>query len=229
MKTFYNARIYTLDETHPTASAIAIEHGRGVAVGETDDLLSEFDRAEKQDIGGNIILPGLIDSHPQLQQYALSQQKIGCETDMPDECLHRVQERIRSAQPGESVLGHGWNQNNWGAWPSIADLDKIAPDNPVYLTAKSLHTPITRQRADGSPGPEGWYPEQRLSLQQAIEGYTLGPAYTAGTEDYSGKLSPGYLADSILLEQDPFVIPPADLLETVPLGTTVGGEWVWRS
>ena len=92
-----------------------------------------------------------------------------------------------------------------------------------------LHAAVTRQRADGSPGPEGWYPEQRLSMQQAIEGYTLGAAYAAGMEDRLGKLVPGYLADLIVLEQDPFVIPPADLLEMESSATMVGGEWVWQS
>ena len=98
----------------PTASALAVEHGRVVAVGETNELSSEFDQAEKQDMGGRIILPGLTDAHLHLQHYAFSLQKIDCETDTLDECLSRVQERVRSAQPGEWILGHGWNQNNWG-------------------------------------------------------------------------------------------------------------------
>ena len=148
MLLLYNARIYTLDDSRPTASALAVEHGRVVAVGETNEFSSEFDQAEKQDMGGRIILPGLTDAHLHLQQYAFSLQKIDCETDTLDECLSRVQERVRSAQPGEWILGHGWNQNNWfppwergqgWGWPSAIDLDKIAPDNPVYLTAKSLH------------------------------------------------------------------------------------------
>src|SRR3990172_5717238 len=113
MRILYNARIYTLDSSRPIASAVAIERERILAVGETDDFLSEFNRAEKQDIGGQIILPGLTDAHLHLQNYALSLQKIDCETDTLDECLQRVPERVRSAGPGEWVLGHGWNQNNW--------------------------------------------------------------------------------------------------------------------
>jgi len=139
MKILYNARIYTLDSSHPLASAIAIENEHVVAVGETDDLLSEFDQARKQDMGERTILPGLTDAHCHLQNYALSLQKVDCETDTLEECLHRIKERVRAAKSGEWVLGHGWNQNSWGVWPSSADLDKIAPDNPVYLTAKSLH------------------------------------------------------------------------------------------
>jgi predicted amidohydrolase YtcJ len=57
----------------------------------------------------------------------------------------------------------------------------------------------------------------------------LGPAYAAGTEDCLGKLAPGYQADLIVLEQDPFAIPPAELLEMESSGTMLSGEWVWQS
>jgi len=525
MKILYNARIYTLDAARPVVSAIAIEHERVVEVGETESLLSEFESAEKQDMEGQTILPGLIDAHLHLQHYAFSLLKINCETDTLGKCLRRVEERVRTAQPGEWILGHGWNQNNWGAWPTLDALDRITPDNPVYLTAKSLHAgwansvalkaagltsaspdpvngqlqrdahgnlsgillesammlvdkiipepsvettadaimqaqpifwrmgltgvhdfdrrtcfmalqqlhahgklklrvtksipledleyavgvglrtgfgddwlrvgsvkafmdgalgprtaamfqpyanepenrgilnmdaeelfessrqavevglsmavhaigdranhevldayeqlrrferdrnlpplrhriehvqvlhpddtrrladldiiasmqpihatsdmymadqfwgeraaysyawntqlqngahlafgsdapvespnpffglhaAVTRQRADGSPAPEGWYPEQRLSMQQAVEGFTIGPAYAAGTESRLGKLTPGYLADLIVLELDPFATPPSDLLEMESSATMLGGEWVWQS
>ena len=525
MKILFNARIYTLDNAHPTVSAVAIEHGRVVALDETDKLLSEFDKAEKQDMGGNIILPGFTDAHLHLQQYALSLQKIDCETDTLDECLQRLEEHVRIAPPGEWILGHGWNHNNWGAWPSATNLDKIAPNNPVYFTAKSLHAgwansntlklanitnaspnpangqlqrnsngeltgilletamdlvnaivpepstesvaeaiehsqpilwrmgltglhdfdqrtcfmalqqlhsqkklgirvtksipvemlsqaielgirtgfgddwlrigsvkafmdgalgprtaamiqpydnepenrgiltmdaeelldvgrqavevglsmavhaigdranhetlnayeqlrrferdrnlppsrhriehaqilhpddvsrladlgivasmqpvhatsdmdmadqywgeraalsyawgsqlnhganlvfgsdapvespnpfiglyaAVTRQRIDGDAESESWYPEQRLSIQQAVEGFTLGPAYVTGMESRLGKLAPGFLADLIVLGHDPFTIPSADLLEMESLATMLGGEWVWKS
>jgi predicted amidohydrolase YtcJ len=138
MKILYNARIHTLDKSKPVASAIAIDHAEVIAVGD-DELLREFDRAPKEDLRGRIVLPGLTDAHLHLKYYALGLQKIDCETDTLEECLRRVAEGAKKAGPGEWVLGHGWNQNLWGGWPSAADLDRIAPDRPVYLTAKSLH------------------------------------------------------------------------------------------
>ena len=138
MRILHHAQIYTLDKLKPVASVIAIDHGEIVAVG-GDELLSEFDRADIQDMRGHVILPGLTDAHLHLQHYALSLEKIDCETDTFEECLQRVAERVQKAKPGEWILGHGWNQNVWGAWPSAADLDDIAPNHPVYLTAKSLH------------------------------------------------------------------------------------------
>ena len=56
------------------------------------------------------------------------------------ECLQRVHEKVRHTPPGEWVLGHGWNQNVWPeGFGNLIDLDAVAPDQPVYLTAKSLH------------------------------------------------------------------------------------------
>lgn len=146
MKVLYNARIYTLDKKKPLASAVAMDHGEIVAVG-GDELLREFERAEKQDLGDRVVLPGLTDAHLHLKNYALSLQKIDCETDTLDECLWCVNERAQKAKPGEWILGHGWNQNVWGNWPVAADLDQIAPNHPVYLTAKSLHAAWTNSAA----------------------------------------------------------------------------------
>ena len=139
MKLLHNAQIYTQDKSQPTASAIVIDRERILAVGAADVLSSQFSNAEKQDMGGCFILPGLTDAHLHLKAYSLGLQKIDCETDTKEDCLHRVAERVKKAKPGEWVLGHGWNQNMWGVWPAASDLDAIAPNNPVYLTAKSLH------------------------------------------------------------------------------------------
>ena len=521
----HNARIHTLDAAHPIASAIAIDSGLILAVG-GDELLDEYERAECEDMGGCVILPGLTDGHIHLKEYALSLQIVDCEVETKDEILLRVAERRRQTLSGEWVRGHGWNQNSWGGeWPSAADLEAVTPDNPTYLTAKSLHvawanplalklaginpstpdpangsiqrdingvptgilleealklvesvipepTPedlvkniqqaiaglwrmgltgvhdfdkrtcfqalqllrergdlffrvvksiplellphavalglrtgfgddflrigsvklfadgalgphtaamiesyvdepqnrgilildneqlfehaclaaknglslavhaigdravhevlegftrlraferehglqsfrhriehvqtirpedagrlaeldviasmqpihapsdmvmadrllggraafsyawrtqiqhgarlvfgsdapvespnpfrglhaaVTRRRMDGSPGTEGWFPEQRLTIQEALEGFTLGPAFAAGMEDRLGRLSIGFLADLIVVETDPFTSDPADLLSIQPKATMVGGEWVWRS
>ena len=70
------------------------------------------------------------------------------------------------------------------------------------------------------------YPEQKISIQEAIHAYTTGPAYAAGMENKMGKLAPGYLADLIVLEKDPFTCNPETLREIKPLKVMVGGEWV---
>jgi hypothetical protein len=165
MKLLYNAHIRTQNPSQPTASAILIDRERIIAVGETDVLLDEFPRAEKQDMGGRVILPGLTDAHLHLKNYSLSLQKIDCETDTKEECLRRVAKRVKKSKPSEWILGHGWNQNVWfpspsrrgargegesqraSAWPHASDLDAIAPNNPIYLTAKSLHAAWANTKA----------------------------------------------------------------------------------
>jgi predicted amidohydrolase YtcJ len=168
----YNAKIHTLDPQRPAASAVAIEDGRIKAIGNDQQIISEFEgRGEAQDMGGQVVLPGLTDAHIHLENYALGLQKVDCETATRQECLQRVAERVRLTPPGEWVLGHGWNQNNWqdgfgtagdGDCSPAATLDAIAPHNPVYLTAKSLHAAWVNREAlrranlsDGTPDPPG--------------------------------------------------------------------------
>ena len=143
MKLIYNANIYTLDNSKPKASAILIAGGRIIAVGEKDELeILAHGKIEKQDMGGKTILPGLTDAHLHIQHYALFLGRIDCETKTKNECLCRVAERVQKEKPGEWILGHGWNHNEWslsGELPTAAELDALAPNNPVYLTAKSLH------------------------------------------------------------------------------------------
>jgi predicted amidohydrolase YtcJ len=526
MKILYNARIYTLDQARPQVSTLVIDRDRVAAIGGPELLESFGLRASREDMGGRVILPGLTDAHIHLMYYALGLQKVDVETPTKAEALRRVAERAAKASPGEWIMGHGWQQNDWdGRWPSVAELDAIAPDKPVYLTAKSLHagwansvalhvagvssgTPdplngkiirdengqpngilleaamsliedtlpqpttadvaraietaqpilhqmgltgahdfdrrtafmalqildaekrlklrvtksvpvellphafelglrtgfgsehlrigsvkvfmdgalgprtaamfapylnepanrgilnmdgeelfehgrqaadvglsiavhaigdravhevldgfeqlrgyeqehgfpalrhriehvqvihpddasrlgkmniiasmqpihatsdmlaadrywgerarlayawrtqldagtllafgsdapvespnpfwglyaaMTRRRADGTPGPDGWYPEQRLSFREALEGFTVGAAYVAGLEDRLGRLSPGYYADLIVLEGDPFMAPAESIYATQPGATMVGGEWVWQA
>ncbi|MEO8355010.1 MAG: amidohydrolase family protein [Chloroflexota bacterium] len=139
MKLLHNAHIHTQNPSQPTASSIVIDREWILAVGNADDLFAEYPKAERQDMHGRMILPGLTDAHLHLQHYSLGLQKVDCETDTREECLRRVEERVKKSKPGEWVLGHGWNQNVWNVWPTATELDAIAPNNPVYLTAKSLH------------------------------------------------------------------------------------------
>lgn len=140
MKLLYNARIYTQFPPRPWASALLIEGERILAIGEKEELLAFCSgKTEKEDLQGYFVLPGLTDAHLHLKHYALSLQKVDCETATLEECLQRLLARAGTLRRGEWLLGHGWNQNAWAAWPSAADLDRLLPDTPVYLTAKSLH------------------------------------------------------------------------------------------
>ncbi len=146
MKLLYNANIYTLNNGQPKASNLLIDQHRIIAIDETtaesSDRFKNTSEAgfEKIDMQGRTIIPGMIDAHIHLHNYALSLKKIDCETTTREECLNRVKDKADRAQPGEWIYGHGWNQNYWQeGYGYVADLDAVAPRNPVYLTAKSLH------------------------------------------------------------------------------------------
>jgi predicted amidohydrolase YtcJ len=107
----------------------------------------------------------------------------------------------------------------------------LGSDCPVETLdpLQGIHAAVTRRRADGTPGPDGWRPEQRISLSEALKGYTYGAAYATGLEDRLGTLAPGWLADFIVLDADIFKINPMDILKLNVLGTMVGGQFAWRS
>lgn len=147
----YNARIFTQDEKLPLASAIAIDtqSGQIIDVGQDDLILAGlFGKVKKYDAQKHVVIPGLTDAHIHLQQYAQGLEKIDCETTTRDECLLRVKQIAMNSKPGKWILGHGWNQNNWlEGFGNASMLDEVSPNNPVYLTAKSLHAAWTNSIA----------------------------------------------------------------------------------
>ncbi len=92
---------------------------------------------------------------------------------------------------------------------------------------KGIHAAVTCRRADGSPGLEGWYPQQRISVDEAVRAYTAGAAHASGEEAIKGTLSPGKLADLVVLSQDIFSIDPMDILGTQIVTTMFDGEFVY--
>jgi predicted amidohydrolase YtcJ len=99
----------------------------------------------------------------------------------------------------------------------------VASPNPFW----GIHAAVTRQRRDGTPAG-GWHPEQRLSLPEAVWGYTMGPAIASGQEDLLGSLSPGKLADLIVLDRDIFEIPQDQIADTRVTMTIFDGRIVYR-
>jgi len=137
----YNAKIYTLDEQNSFASAIVIDRGQITAIGNDDYILTQYGHnANTLNLEHRPVIPGLTDAHIHLKHFALSLKKIDCEVSTHAKCLRRVANRAKEVPTGKWILGHGWNQNNWlDGFGSLHDLNKVAPNHPVYLTAKSLH------------------------------------------------------------------------------------------
>jgi len=101
----------------------------------------------------------------------------------------------------------------------------VEPIDPLY----GIHAAVTRRRPDGSPGRDGWHPEQRLTVEEAIRAYTWGPAYAAGREGCLGTLAAGFLADLTILDADVTRIPPMEIRDVPVAGTVLGGRFTWRS
>ncbi len=91
-----------------------------------------------------------------------------------------------------------------------------------------LHAAVTRQDSAGEP-PGGWYPDQAMSVTEALRAFTLDAAYAAHAEQTQGTLEPGKWADFILVDQDIFAIEPAKIWSTKVLETWVGGKRVYRA
>jgi predicted amidohydrolase YtcJ len=98
----------------------------------------------------------------------------------------------------------------------------VAPLNPML----GLYAAVTRATLDGK-NPSGWFPEQKLTIAEAIEAYTMGSAYAEFQEKEKGSITPGKLADMVLLSDDVLTIAPAKIREVKVMTTFVGGKIVW--
>ena len=79
-----------------------------------------------------------------------------------------------------------------------------------------------------TPGPDGWQPQERITVAEAIDAYTYWPAYVAGEESYRGSITAGKVADLVVLSDDIFSIDPMRILDARVDLTVLGGKVVWR-
>jgi predicted amidohydrolase YtcJ len=99
---------------------------------------------------------------------------------------------------------------------------EVAPLDPVL----GLYAAVTRATLDDK-NPNGWFPEQKLTVAEAVEAYTMGSAYAEFQEKEKGSITPGKLADMVLLSDDIFTIAPAKIRDSKVLKTIVGGKLIW--
>lgn len=147
---------------------------------------------------------------------------------------------VASMQPSHATSDWRAADTHWGtrarhgyAWRTLLNagarvaFGTDAPVEPIQ-PLPSLYAAVTRQDAHAQP-PGGWYPEQRLSLLDAVRAYTLGAAYAGRAEQLRGSLSVGKQADLVVLSADPFEADPAALLHEIQVELTmVGGQIVYQ-
>jgi predicted amidohydrolase YtcJ len=118
----------------------------------------------------------------------------------------------------------------WRSIESTGGLLAFGSDWPVVTLNPwpGVQNALTRQTTEGEP-PNGFVPNERISLEDTIKAYTLGAALAGRREKTEGSIEPGKLADLIVLSQDLFKIPPTEIVKTEVLLTLVGGKVVYQS
>ncbi len=118
------------------------------------------------------------------------------------------------------------------AWRTFLDQGTViaaGSDFPVELSNPfhGLYSAITRQDHQGMP-QGGWYPEQALSREEALHGFTIGAAYAGHMEEVVGTLEPGKWADFIVIDRDYFTVPTSEIWQIQVLETWLAGKKVYK-
>jgi len=132
----------------------------------------------------------------------------------------RIGARSRWAYAFKTLKDAGVRLSFGSDWPGT---------NAAWYTAdplKGMYAAVTRQTLDGNPAG-GWFPEERVDIETALTAYTVNNAWVAGEEKLKGSLEPGKLADIVVLDQDLFRVPSAQLKDVRALMTIVGGRVVY--
>ncbi len=151
-----NARIYTVDDSHPFVSALAVKDGRVQFVGsEREALVLRGPSTRVIDAHGNTVIPGIVDAHAHLLNLGTSLANVKlADTRSYDEVVRKVVERLPAVKAGAWIQGRGWDQNKWGdtRFPTHDALTRATPNNPVVLTRIDGHAILANAAAMKAAG-----------------------------------------------------------------------------
>ena len=165
---FINANVVTMDPQRPSADAFLVCGDKFTAVGSAADLRPQTPPdVEVVDLGGATVVPGFIETHNHISYYSECIKMVDCSPyanrDV-DEVKERIRERAAQAEPGEWVLGWGYDDTMIGGARHLTrqDLDEVAPNNPVFIMHTSVHLSYTNSRSlalggitKDTPQPDG--------------------------------------------------------------------------
>src|SRR5256886_13871329 len=148
---FVNANVYTVNEKQPRAEAIAVKGDRIVFVGSNANA-KRFQGGGTRviDLHGETVVPGMTDAHYHFIGVGQREMNLNLEgITNPEDFLAKVKERADRTKPGEWVTGRGWIETFWKplVFPTRWDLDKISPNNPVFLTRADGHGAVANSAA----------------------------------------------------------------------------------
>ena len=146
-----NARVYTVDDAHPLADAIAVRGGRVLFVGDTRGALAlRGPQTRVIDLDGRTVIPGMVDAHGHVSGLGSALAIVDLTgASSYDEIIARVVAKAKSAQPGQWITGRGWDQNRWGdtRFPTHDKLTAAVPNNPVLLQRVDGHAYLANKKA----------------------------------------------------------------------------------
>lgn len=139
---YVNATIYTMDGENSVAEALAVRGDKIVMVGSLAEVRDRVKARQEVDLGGLTVFPGFIDAHAHIISLGIARitvDLVGAASEQ--EAAERVRARARETDPGTWIRGRGWDQNDWPTrrFPHHASLDRVAPNNPVYLIRVDGH------------------------------------------------------------------------------------------
>jgi predicted amidohydrolase YtcJ len=148
---FKNGNIYTASDAQPKVEAVAVKGDRIVFVGSNRGLQKYVGtKTRVVDLNGKTMLPGMTDAHHHLSGVGFREMTLNLEgiTSLED-FLAKVKARVDQAKPGEWITGRGWIETFWTppVFPTRWDLDKIAPNNPVFLDRADGHGAVANSAA----------------------------------------------------------------------------------
>jgi predicted amidohydrolase YtcJ len=148
---FKNGNIYTASDSQPKAEAVAVKADRIVFVGSNRDVQKYVaTNTRVVDLNGKTMLPGMTDAHHHLSGVGFREMTLNLEgiTSL-DDFLVKVKARVDQAKPGEWITGRGWIETFWKppVFPTRWDLDKVAPNNPVFLDRADGHGAVANSAA----------------------------------------------------------------------------------
>jgi predicted amidohydrolase YtcJ len=148
---------------------------------------------------------------------------------------------IASMQPTHCTSDMAWLEQRIGCrrlpgaspWRSFLEAGSclaLGSDFPIESPdpRKGLYAAVTRQDERGQP-PGGFLPEQRITIEQALRGFTAGAAYAAFAERELGRIAPGCCADLTVLDRDPTRVEPAEILRAQVVRTIVAGRTIFAA
>ena len=225
-------------------------HNRGIAVSTAEHLKAQVEKAARAGLAVHIHAIGdqanrnVLDAVEATRRagiglhlrHRIEHAQVLQPTDVPRFAALGV---IASMQPIHCTQDIVLADRHWGArsrlayaWSSLLSSGAalaFGSDAPVETpdVMQGIYAAVTRRRADGYPGPEGWVPEECVSVEEAVYAYTLGAAFAGGEEAIKGSLAPGKLADITVLDRDIFAAAAEEILTTPVAATILGVEIVY--